>query len=175
MSTIGRGLALVVMIASAGCGDDGGSVAGDAQEETVDVLSVDTPPLAPCPAMASSSAKTGGKTYGFAALGNVDVGGESNCGGPHEAIRLVFSLAADSAPADQLAIGGLMLPVTTGPRSVMIYTDAGTVAGTATLDVTSVMLEGAGPDLAQLTGTLTGYLKGSFTASHCPQLDVTCI
>jgi len=45
----------------------------------------------------------------------------------------------------------------------------------ATLNVTSASIDGTGPGLAELVGTLSGAASGQFTAPQCARLYIPCI
>lgn len=157
----------------AGCSGDDAAASVDA---AVDVLYPDSPPLVPCSTTTSATVQANGKTYSFAGLGNIDAGGEANCSGPPEAIAIYLGMqpidAQTTVSADFLYLSQ-PLPVSSGPRTVTVTTNAGDIS--ATLYVTTVTVAGAGPGLMEVSGTLSGSVSGDFTASHCSQLDVMCI
>jgi len=168
-------LGLVVMgvvgVVGGGCGDNV-AVAADA---TIDVRAADAAPPIPCSTAVTSTVMFAGQTYGYAALGNVDAGGESACGGPPEAVMIVLSLDAAGDDPARTQYLQLLLPVAIGSTTTMIYSGAGGAGTSVTLDVTSAPVAGAGPGLAQVAGTFSGAATGQFTAAQCTRLNMSCI
>lgn len=165
-------VAAVLLVAAVGCGEN----APAAIDATVDVAApVDAPPEIPCSTEVTSTVSIAGQTYGYAAMGNVDAGGESACGGPPEAVMIVLALDAATDDPGRWQYLQLLLPVATGTTSTTIYPATGGAGITVTLDVTSTTAAPTGPGLAQVVGTLSGAATGTFTASACSRLTTSCI
>lgn len=130
------------------------------------------PAVIPCSAPATATIRIDDKDYPFTVLGNVDSGGESACGGSHEAARI--SLYPMNGTDFDTKSFQLEFPIATGSRPIAIQ-GFGTGVVTATLDLAQVVVDGAGPDVQQIIGTLSDGATGTFSATHCAQLDETCI
>jgi len=127
----------------------------------------------------NSTVSLGGSSLPYCALGNVDVGNESNCGGNPEGVVLVLS--GDNRPSDSFngTVIRLALPIKMGMQSGTVSTRIGGFReAPATVTVTGFMLRGSGPGLDSLAGDVDApglSLSGHFAAAHCGPLDVVCI
>ncbi|HEU0030079.1 MAG TPA: hypothetical protein VFQ53_05575 [Kofleriaceae bacterium] len=131
------------------------------------------PDAAPCPTTATANVVVEQQTLAFAGLGNVDAGGESSCGGPPEAVRIVLSADASRDPMTSVFFD-LPLPVASGPQAVTAFR-SGQVSFTATFEASDVVVEGGGPRVLSIRGSLTGQLAGSLDAAECPELTTSCL
>lgn len=121
-----------------------------------------------------------GRSLGYAWSGNVDRGGEANCGGPPEGVDVV--LGADGRIGDdpyRLTRFGLPLPLVSGPQTVTVFTTIGGMRQAfGTVTITGSTPLGAGPGLATIEGDIEAPglgMKGHFSAVHCAALDIICI
>lgn len=159
------------LIAASACGDEP-AVAADATT-TADALAFDGAPAAACTTTSTSTVMVDTQTFGFAALGNIDAGGESACGGPPEAVMIVLAVDASASNDAQTWRIDLKLPLAIGQQTVTMT--QGTTSTTVVVDVKSVVIDGAGPALREVTATVSGAATGQFTAMRCAQHDTSCI
>jgi hypothetical protein len=143
--------------------------------ENIDAPLLDAPIVQPvCMLAMASSVKYQATDIPYVALGNVDSGGESRCGGPPEAVVVTLATEQSMNSAQALRIQ-LSLPLTLGSRAVQVFQGVSSTAIPATIDITHFEIDGAGPAIRLLAGTLTGNVTGTFQAARCSLLDVTCI
>jgi hypothetical protein len=121
-----------------------------------------------------------GRSLGYAWLGNVDRGGEGNCGGSPEGVEVVF--APDGRLGEEaykLTAFGLTLPAMVGSQTVTVRTMInGTRQSFGTVTVTAFTLRNGGPGLLTVEGDVDApglAMSGHFVAVHCPSLDIICI
>ncbi len=127
----------------------------------------------------NSTVSLGGSSLPYCALGNVDVGNESNCGPPPEGVVVV--LTSDNRPSDSFngTVIRLALPIKMGMQSGTVSTRIGGFReGPATVNITAFTLRAGGPGLDSLEGDVDApalSMSGHFAAGHCGSLDVVCI
>jgi hypothetical protein len=169
-----RSIALATLV-SIGCSNEHDTIIDPDAALTSDA-DVDGPVQPSCATTATASVTNGGDSYTYVAFGHVDTGGESSCGSPGDTVEIALAVTAAFLDRDQLLTFRMPLPVTTGAHTVTIDPPGDQPAKTATFEVTNVTLDGAGPELDLLEGSLSGPgISGSLSARGCALLDVYCI
>ena len=147
---------------------------GPTMESTVDATVQPDASHLLCPTTANSSAMVAGGILGFGALGNVDVGGESSCGGAHEGA--VIMLAKDAARSELATNASFVLPfpIGLGPREITLFVGSASPQN-ATFYVTHVVPMTGGPDVTLVEGMFVAGASGMVMAVECAELTTSCI
>jgi hypothetical protein len=69
----------------------------------------------------------------------------------------------------------MRLPIATGPHDVEVFLGISGTSTTATFTVTRVVVDGAGPRVTRIEGTLSGAATGTLVAPECAVLSTSCV
>jgi hypothetical protein len=174
-----RSLTSIVLgcaLASPGCSNhDDPRLEADAALE-VDAAVVDTPLIPDCSSAESSDVSLKGKTFHYAALGNLDTGGEGSCGPPGDTAVIEIAVQPTFSDVAQTLWFRLPFPASIGVQSVTVSPPGSQTNMSVMVNITKVTLAGTGPDLELVEGSFQGpMLTGAFSAPHCALLDFYCI